>query len=97
MHPEWARRVRDDCQQFGVPFFFKQWGEWAPIIYNEEENLGELPSGAQVEIFNKPLKEWRSWLKDGWLRHHEASIRVGKQAAGRRLDGREWNEVPHVE
>lgn len=30
MHPEWARSLRDQCQAAGVPFFFKQWGEWAP-------------------------------------------------------------------
>jgi protein gp37 len=26
MHPDWARKVRDDCVAAGVPFFFKQWG-----------------------------------------------------------------------
>lgn len=26
MKPEWAIRVRDDCLDAGVPFFFKQWG-----------------------------------------------------------------------
>lgn len=30
MHPDWARSARDQCQAAGVPFFFKQWGEWAP-------------------------------------------------------------------
>ncbi|TAJ79033.1 DUF5131 family protein, partial [bacterium] len=30
MHPDWARSLRDQCGQAGVPFFFKQWGEWAP-------------------------------------------------------------------
>ena len=29
MHPDWARSIRDQCQDAGVPFFFKQWGEWA--------------------------------------------------------------------
>ncbi len=28
MHPDWARSIRDQCQVAGVPFFFKQWGEW---------------------------------------------------------------------
>jgi protein gp37 len=28
MHPEWARSLRDQCKSAGVPFFFKQWGEW---------------------------------------------------------------------
>ena len=26
MHPDWARRLRDDCAECEVPFFFKQWG-----------------------------------------------------------------------
>lgn len=26
MHPDWARRIRDDCAAAGVPVFFKQWG-----------------------------------------------------------------------
>ena len=30
MHPKWARSLRDQCTTAGVPFFFKQWGEWAP-------------------------------------------------------------------
>jgi protein gp37 len=28
----WARELRDECQAAGVPFFFKQWGEWRPNI-----------------------------------------------------------------
>jgi protein gp37 len=31
MHPEWARSLRDQCQAAGVPFFFKQWGEWVSV------------------------------------------------------------------
>jgi len=28
MHPDWARSLRDQCVTVGVPFFFKQHGEW---------------------------------------------------------------------
>jgi len=28
MHPDWARDLRDECRAAGVPFFFKQWGEY---------------------------------------------------------------------
>jgi protein gp37 len=28
MPPDWARSVRDQCQAAGVPFWFKQWGEY---------------------------------------------------------------------
>ncbi len=27
---DWVRDLRDRCLATGVPFFFKQWGEWAP-------------------------------------------------------------------
>lgn len=30
MHADWARGLRDQCVGAGVPFLFKQWGEWAP-------------------------------------------------------------------
>lgn len=63
MHPQWARSLRDQAQAAGVPFFFKQWGEW------------ELRDDPQAET-------------------GKAFYRVGKRAAGRLLDGREWNEFP---
>ncbi len=36
MHPEWARSLRDQCKAAGVPFFFKQWGEWVPMMGHAE-------------------------------------------------------------
>lgn len=32
MHPDWVRCLRDQCAKAGVPFLFKQWGEWIPMI-----------------------------------------------------------------
>lgn len=34
-HPDWFRSLRDQCDAAGVPFFFKQWGEWRPICQGE--------------------------------------------------------------
>jgi protein gp37 len=34
MHPDWARSLRAQCKAAGVPFFFKQWGEFKPIGNN---------------------------------------------------------------
>lgn len=31
MHPDWARSLRDQCVAAGVPFLFKQWGEWVSV------------------------------------------------------------------
>ncbi len=30
MNPDWVRSMRDQCLAAQVPFFFKQWGRWAP-------------------------------------------------------------------
>lgn len=39
MHPDWARSLRDQCAAAGVPFLFKQWGEWLPgEIYHPESD-----------------------------------------------------------
>lgn len=37
MHPDWVRALRDQCQAAGVPFFFKQWGAWAPNCLCEKD------------------------------------------------------------
>ena len=31
-HPDWFRSLRDQCQAAGVPFLFKQHGEWEPAV-----------------------------------------------------------------
>lgn len=76
MHPDWVRSIRDQCQAAGVPFFFKQWGEWSP----------HYPSGTPQAARGLT---WTAPWNDGeqvWL--------IGKKAAGRLLDGREWEEFP---
>ena len=35
MHPQWVRDIRDHCVANGVPFFFKQWGEWAGKTFED--------------------------------------------------------------
>lgn len=37
MHHDWARVLRDQCQAAGIPFHFKQWGEWVPEGQTPEE------------------------------------------------------------
>ena len=39
MHPDWARSLRGQCASTGVPYFFKQWGEWAPEDQTPEETV----------------------------------------------------------
>ncbi len=46
MHPEWARRLRDQCIEASVPFFFKQWGSLIPITTTDGRQ--ELPFGDYI-------------------------------------------------
>lgn len=39
MHLDIPRSVRDQCQAAGVPFFFKQWGEWVPFMESRQSDL----------------------------------------------------------
>jgi protein gp37 len=92
MHPDWAQSLRDQCKAAGVPFFFKQWGAWAPVEV-EDRRLGEdrsvghvvdvLPSGEVLDGRDSSI-------------HADAMERVGKARAGHLLDGVEHHEFPNI-
>lgn len=49
MSPEWARADRDWCQEHGVAFWFKQWGEWGPEVPGVDLwNYGMTTMGQEV-------------------------------------------------
>lgn len=87
MHPDWARNLRDQSIMAGVPFLFKQWGEWAPTA---DVGFGDPPRAAE-HVF--PTGESIHTL-GGPLPLGIAMRRIGKKAAGRLLDGREWSQFP---
>lgn len=92
MHPDWARSLRDQCAAAGVPFFFKQWGQFTPGELLADDGTGT---------------PWRS-CQDGcppvWVMSEYGKAReelkpvtywnVGKKRAGRLLDGVEHNAMP---
>ncbi|MDZ4341328.1 MAG: DUF5131 family protein [Candidatus Binatia bacterium] len=87
-HPDWVRSVRDQCAAAEVPFFFKQWGEWVPgSLIAVARDTGNL----QPILDASPPRVWIHQWPDGLT-----SVRVGKKAAGRLLDGRTHNELPWV-
>ena len=89
MHPDWARSLRDQCVAAGVPFFFKQWGEWHfDPQYGHPKSRVYMDSAGKIFEYRGTDQEYRL----GRL----AFDRVGKRAAGRLLDGREWNQFPEV-
>ena len=89
MHPSWASSIRDQCEAAGVPFFFKQWGEWS----HSEQVPPPVPGPRYFDVYGRPVGDgWHFWT-DG-DRGANASIRVGKKAAGRLLDGRTHDAMP---
>ena len=47
-HPDWHRAARDWCAANGVPFLFKQWGEWSPL----DGLLSEAPRHSGVHVWD---------------------------------------------
>lgn len=88
MHPDWARSLRDQCQAAGVPFLFKQWGEWFP--YGEFDGEGKQNSCDRGE---RPGL-WHTWEQP--LGGFSVRLLGGKKAAGRLLDGVEHNGRPQA-
>lgn len=44
MHPDWARKMRDMCEELSIPFFFKQWGAWeADALLFSDVRTGACP------------------------------------------------------
>lgn len=82
------RSLRDQCIAAGVPFFFKQHGDWIPTGMRPDMTK-QFPIGTCLAR-GVSVHDWG----DG-----TSSLRVGKRKAnhaglGRLLDGREWNEMP---
>lgn len=68
-HPDWIRSLRDQCLAAGVPFFFKQWGEWHPTsgvdvyCHGPNRNAREFPQSPGI-----------SWLRDGRICRRDFSV-----------------------
>lgn len=91
MHPDWARSIRDGCVAAGVPFFFKQWGGWAPV----EAGQQSLPSDIKWVFDDGTTAPVGQLLTSDQRTAGPVLMRkVGKHAAGRVLDGRTWDEFP---
>lgn len=86
-HPDWFRSLRDQCAAAGVPFLFKQWGEWEPrdewAPYLRLPMVAIKADGSEVphDIAPQDVGGWRM-------------ARVGKKAAGRLLDGIQHDGMP---
>lgn len=97
MHPDWARTLRDQCAAADVPFFFKQWGEYAEF---DKEN-GIIGSEDYALAQSGDVLGWGSTKTGGffpdddvWKKENIAHMtRCGKKKAGNYLDGRQHLET----
>jgi protein gp37 len=90
-HPQWGRSLLEQCKNAGVPFFWKSWGDWAPAYAGIHfvplpncSHFSSVAGGRNTLAFTDA--EGR---QDGF-----GAVHIGKKAAGRLLDGQEWNEKP---
>lgn len=105
MHPDWATGIRDQCSAAGVPFFFKQHGDWAEYsqvgasewTFTHERDGKRFGFIADEEhgMFGGKSFETR-YLSNGSTLG-PCMVRVGKKRAGALLDDREWREFPTQE
>ncbi|MFG1465219.1 phage Gp37/Gp68 family protein [Xanthobacter sp. DSM 24535] len=94
-HPDWHRAARDFCAAHGIPYLFKQWGEWAVAIDRERDDP-DWRADYGRKFADDVKTRWLN-LAGGrgfhGVRFH-VMRRVGKRAAGRCLDGIEHNGTP---
>jgi protein gp37 len=84
MHPDWARSIRDQCAAAGVPFFFKQWGEFANVQQHGPALVSGAvahPWGADDVFVRKVGKASAGRLLDGVLHDAMPSHRTTTEAA----------------
>jgi protein gp37 len=108
MHPWWAESLHRQCETAGVPFLFKQWGEWtplAPIVDGKYDFSRGITMTDDGNTYNRGDLDYPDGPRRGEAQradfpyHHPTSMyRIGKQRAGRELyhDGRTWDEYPGV-
>lgn len=89
MHPNWVRSLRDQAMDAGVPFFFKQWGEWLP-------QCNEPWQPTRYKFVHVDGRTFDRLPEHVMAREISGVGLVGKAAAGRLLDGRTWDEFPTV-
>ncbi len=93
MHPDWVRSLRDQCQATGVPFLFKQWGEYRPFGEVSDWDMRGVATKDRIfveqsgAVSSSPNPDDTSF----------PMLRVGKVEAGRQLDGVVHNKFPRVE
>ena len=93
-HPGWFRAIRDHAVGAGIPFHFKQWGEYA-VVPKRQEGIGRMVRAGDVVVTAEGQRaEIKSNLSCDLEGQGVPMRRVGVRTAGHVLDGRTWHEFP---
>jgi len=98
LHPDWVYSLRDQCQEKGIPFFFKSWGYFAymPMEHNSEIVSASLCRAGRYELLFRSGKTMiRPLYNEG--NFGEIAFSVGKKYSGDTLDGIQYHEFPQGE
>lgn len=94
MHPDWPRRLRDQCEAAGVPFFYKQAGNWLKwedaIEWLGQDHPTIINAHRATAVLGRSIEEVPMLHKwpDG-----TTMVRVAKKSH-RDLDGETFDEMP---
>ena len=50
--PAWVRELRDNCLASRVPFYFRQWGEWAPASPGTPDAMARIGKRAAGRVLD---------------------------------------------
>jgi hypothetical protein len=83
--PQWVRKLRDECLNAKVPFYFHQWGAWLPSTtgglrahLDPGSTIYLWPSGEMsVNLAKSDIRSMQNW--------------------GTTVDGTAWQEFPILE
>ncbi len=94
MHPDWARSLRDQCEAAGVPFLFKQWGEWREPVEGEPYSTAMGRAQERPAFIVALDGTVHCFENERTTSGGKVMLRIGKKAAGRLLDGRTHDGFP---
>jgi len=81
MSVSWVRHLRDECVSNNIPFFFKQWGEWAPSILEVVEGSVNHTNGRYWPVFDRTCQgvmrkiKATSMIDSAWWRQFPETAR----------------------
>jgi protein gp37 len=88
MHPDWVRRIKEQCDRAGVLFFFKQWGGVQKGKYGrvfDGRTYDDMPKQTSTQI---PAREERQQLakvlapmSKGWAAAPLVQLQLGERLA----------------